>query len=524
MDRMAMNTAAVSGTDLTGVPVLVIGAGTMGTGIAQLAAQAGHVVYLFDERPGAAAQAALDLAATWDKLAGKGKFAPETARACAKRLLAIDAIAQARDSRLAIEAVVEDLDVKRGLIRELEAVLGEAAVLATNTSSISITALAAAMQRPQRLVGMHFFNPAALMKLVEVVSGLRTDRAVTGAVRELCRAWGKVPVLARSTPGFIVNRIARPLYAETWALLQEQSAAPDVIDACIRGAGFRMGPCALMDLIGHDVNFAVTQSVYQAFYGDKRYQPSMLQREMVDAGWLGRKSGHGFYDYIGTQEDGAATVPAVNGEPPKPAALCVHGRGSLPQQWLRSLRDKGYAPQHLEDGAFTGLSVEGAQLRLTDGRPATHLSVDQGVSDIVVFDLPPSTTEIQPALAFGVSAHASSTWADQAPRWLRVLGYAPRRITDTAALVVARTIAMIVNEAADAVCQGVCTERDADQAMKLGANYPAGPFEWLDRWGAARIVTLIDHLDAHYRGERYRVSPALRHRAWTASAFARETR
>ncbi len=183
-------------------------------------------------------------------------------------------------------------------------------MLATNTSSISVTALANGLAHPGRLVGMHFFNPVPLMKLVEVVSGLHTGTEVAAAIFDLAKAWGKVPVHARSTPGFIVNRIARPYYAETLALLLEQAATPQVLDACLRAAGFRMGPCELMDLIGHDTNFAVTCSVYDANFQDKRYAPSLVQREMVEGGLLGRKSGRGFYAY-------PAGVPAL--------PVAVHG-------------------------------------------------------------------------------------------------------------------------------------------------------------------------------------------------------
>ena len=300
----------------------------MGVGIVQVALLAGHPVWLHDARDGAAAAAATQLAETLAKLADKGKLAPaEVAPACA-RLHVASALSELADAALVIEAIVENLAVKQQLMRDLEAIVAHDCVLASNTSSLSITAIARGLKVPGRVVGMHFFNPVPLMRLVEVVSGLATDPAVADAIQTLSQDWGKTAVHAKSTPGFIVNRIARPFYAETLALLQEQAATPAVLDACVRGAGFRMGPCELMDLIGHDTNFAVTQSVYDANFQDKRYQPSLVQREMVDGGLLGRKSGRGFYHY----PDGGGATRTADGEPdaaPLPA-VPVRAAGRRP--------------------------------------------------------------------------------------------------------------------------------------------------------------------------------------------------
>lgn len=300
---------------LQGAPVLVVGAGIMGAGIAQVAAAAGHRVMLFDTRDGAAASARERLAATLDGLVAKGKLAAGQAQATLARIESIAVLQQAGGARLVVEAIVEDLAAKRTLLRQLETVVDADAVLATNTSSISVTALAAGLAQPRRLVGMHFFNPVPLMKLVEVVSGLHTHPDVAAAIFDLASAWGKVPVHARSTPGFIVNRIARPYYAEALALLHEQVATPQMLDACLRAAGFRMGPCELMDLIGHDTNFAVTNSVYEANFYDKRYMPSLVQRELVDGGLLGRKTGRGFYRY----PEGVPALPVALHEAPATA-------------------------------------------------------------------------------------------------------------------------------------------------------------------------------------------------------------
>ncbi|MGY0196756.1 3-hydroxyacyl-CoA dehydrogenase [Leptothrix sp. BB-4] len=499
--------------DLRGAPLLVVGAGIMGAGIAQIAAQAGHAVWLHDARAGAAAEAKSKLAASLEALVAKGKLGADAVAQALARITPIEALADAAGATLVVEAIVEKLDAKRALFQQLEALLGDAAVLATNTSSISVTAIANGMKKPERLVGMHFFNPVPLMKLVEVVSGLHTDAAVAEAIFALSQHWGKTPVHARSTPGFIVNRIARPYYAETLALLHERASTPAVLDACLRAVGFRMGPCELMDLIGHDTNFSVTQSVYEANFYDKRYQPSGVQRELVDGGLLGRKSGRGFYDH----RPGAANPalpPFESAAVPVGGLLRVMGHGPVADRLVAALTQLGRVFQRKERSDWVGLDIDDAQLRLTDGRCASEIGVN-----VAVFDLPMTPAHAEPGqpLAWALSGRASDAWAETAPRWLMALGFHPQRVADTPGLVVARTLAMLINEAADAVQQGVCTPEGADAAMKLGVNYPAGPFEWLARWDAASVVRLIEGLDAGYRGERYRVSPWLRQQAWQAA-------
>ena len=352
------------------------------------------------------------------------------------------------------------------------------------------------------------------MKLVEVVSGLASDPAVTEAIFELAKRWGKTPVHALSTPGFIVNRIARPYYAEALALLHERLAEPAVIDACLRGAGFRMGPCELMDLVGHDTNFAVTQSVFNANFGDKRYIPSLVQSEMVAGGLLGRKSGRGFFAYPAAAPAAAAPVEV----PPVPpgALVALHGTGVAVARWAARLSDAGIRFETDAASRWNGLQTSNGELRLTDGRTAAQVAAEEGVRELVLFDIAMAPNGGAPAtpLACSASASTSAAWRDEAAEWLRIAGWAPQKIGDAPGLVVARTIAMLVNEACDVVQQGVCTPQGADQAMYLGLNYPEGPFEWLAAWDAGTIVALLDRLDAHYRGERYRSSPELRQRTW----------
>ncbi len=500
--------------------VLVVGAGIMGAGIAQVAAQAGHAVSLYDTREGAAAAAIAKLGTALDGLVAKGKLGAEAAAATLSRIQPIAALAEAAHAGLVVEAIVEDLAAKRALFLQLEATVSDSCVLATNTSSISVTAIAGGLKHPARLVGMHFFNPVPLMKLVEVVSGLQTAQAVAEAIHDLSKTWGKVPVHTKSTPGFIVNRIARPYYAESLALLLEQAATPQVLDACLRGAGFRMGPCELMDLIGHDTNFAVTNSVYNANFQDKRFVPSLVQAEMVAGGLLGRKSGQGFYSYPA----GAPALPvAVHEAPATAREVTVHGAGAiadlLEERATAALASQGWGPARLPDSEWTGLEVDGARLVLTTGRTAAELAAGQTSTDIAVFDRP---VQMPPApgtaLAYAVADCASTHWCTQAPAWLAALGFSPLPVADAPGLVVARTVAMLINEGADAVLQGVCVPEGADAAMKLGVNYPAGPFEWLANWSAAEVTTLIDALDQNYRGERYRVSPWLRQKSWSENA------
>jgi 3-hydroxybutyryl-CoA dehydrogenase len=500
--------------DLRNAPVLVVGTGIMGTGIAQVAALAGHTVQVFDARGGAAAECKRTLAQTLDLLASKGKLASEAAAAAVGRIEPVESLAQAAGARVVVEAIVENLEAKRKLFAELEGLLPNDAVLATNTSSISVTAIANGLKHPARVVGMHFFNPVPVMKLVEVVHGLQTDAGVAAAITELATTWGKIPVDAKSTPGFIVNRIARPYYAETLALLQEQAATPQVLDACMKAVGFRMGPCELMDLIGHDTNFAVTRSVYEANFFDKRYMPSGVQAEMVGGGLLGRKSGRGFYRY----PDGLPALPvAVHEAPQEARTVVVHGDGPVADHLEHvatvALAGQGWGPGRDRGSAWVGVAIDDTRLVMTDGHTAQRWASALGAPDVAVFDRllsPPASPGL--ALAYAIAPSASERFQQQAPAWLAALGFAPLPVADAPGLVVARTVAMLINEAADAVLQGVCTTEGADAAMKLGVNYPAGPFEWLARWSPQGVASVVRALDDEYRGERYRLSPWLRRR------------
>jgi 3-hydroxybutyryl-CoA dehydrogenase len=489
--------------ELKNQPILVIGAGIMGAGIVQVAAQSGHSVLLFDQKEGAAENAIENIKKTFSSLIKKEKITEETAQATLARIQTITSLDQASHVQLVIEAIIERLDIKRTLFKELESVVAKDCVLATNTSSISVTAIANGLQYPERLVGMHFFNPVPLMKLVEVVSGLQTSSEVASAIYDLSIHWGKTPVHAKSTPGFIVNRIARPFYAEALALLQEQVSTIEVIDACIKSVGFRMGPFELMDLIGHDTNFAVTSSVFEAFFYDRRFTPSIVQKELVDGGLLGRKSGRGFYNYAE-----GATTPKLPEFHPSPLNLSqpviIHGDNHLTEYFSNQLQLLGVTYTQEKQSSWLGLEVNGFQLRQTDGQTASSLG-----SHVAVFDVCLKVQD-KTVIAWAIAENAPANWVHEAPSLLQHLGFIPIRIKDSPALIVARTLAMLINEACDAVTQGVCSMDATNQAMKLGVNYPAGPFEWLNQWSKGQVSKVLDALDEYYRGERYRKSPLLK--------------
>ncbi|MEY5098039.1 MAG: 3-hydroxyacyl-CoA dehydrogenase PaaC [Pseudomonadota bacterium] len=487
--------------------VAVVGAGAMGAGIAQVAAVAGHRVRLLDSRPGAAEQAAAGIRAQLVRLADKGKLTTEAAQAAGARLLPAASSADLADAGLVVEAIVENLEVKRGLFRELEAICGAGCILATNTSSISVTAIAAGLQRPERLVGMHFFNPAPLMALVEIVSGLATDRGLAEVLFETALSWGKTPVHARSTPGFIVNRVARPYYAEGLRLLHEGASDCATIDAVMREAGgFRMGPFELMDMIGHDVNFAVTKSVWNAFYNDPRFLPSLIQQELVDAGFIGRKSGRGFYDY---REGAERPQPRSAAPCAVPSAIVVCGDSPAAAALATRLQAAGVAFARAASADGRIAEAGAAVLFQTDGRSATQRADESGIAGFVLVDLALDYARAT-RLAVAVARQADAAVRDAAVGLLQAAGYAVSVLRDVPGLAVMRTVAMLANEAADAVNQGVCDAAGADAAMRLGVNYPLGPLAWADAIGVGRVHTVLQHLADFYGEDRYRVSPLIR--------------
>jgi len=485
----------------------VVGAGTMGAGIAQVAAQAGHAVLLTDSVAGAVERGLGDIAAGLDRLVEKARMARDQRDAVLGRVRAVAGLEDLAPARLVVEAVTEDLSVKRALFAALESIVAADVVLASNTSSLSITALAAGLTHPGRVIGMHFFNPPPLMPLVEVISGRASAAVAVETVFATARAWGKQPVHVRSTPAFIVNRVARPYYGEAFRLLDEGWADIATIDTLLREAGgFRMGPFELIDLIGLDVNLAVTRSVHAAFFGDPRYAPSLTQQDYVDAGWLGRKSGRGFYDYA----PGAAKPKAAEAElGPRPDAVLIEGDLG-PAEALVGLWRAAGIPLTRDEAGGRGPAIicHDAVLMPTDGRPAS-LRAAHPHENLVLFDLALDYATA-PRLALAPAEGATAAARAAAAGLFQAAGKRVSEIADAPGMVVMRTVAMLVNEAAEVVQRGVAEPSAVDTAMRLGVNYPLGPLAWADSLGPGRMLEVLDHLADFYREDRYRAAPLLR--------------
>ncbi|MFD5542448.1 3-hydroxyacyl-CoA dehydrogenase, partial [Streptomyces sp. NPDC127079] len=482
-----------------------------GQGIAQVALVAGHRVRLYDAVPGRAVEAAAAIGARLDRLVERDRMTAADRDAARARLLPEAELTGFADCALVVEAVLERLEVKQELFRDLEGIVADDCLLATNTSSLSVTAIGGGLRSASRLVGLHFFNPAPLLPLVEVVSGFATD--VTSATRayETARSWGKTPVACADTPGFIVNRIARPFYAEAFAVHEAQAADPATIDAVLReSGGFRMGAFELTDLIGQDVNESVTHSVWQAFFQDVRFTPSLAQRRLVESGRLGRKTGHGWYDY----QNGAERPEPHTAEPAQPPAYVV-AEGTLgpAADLLAMIREAGIQVREEDEDHGTRLVLpSGGQLALADGQTSVEFR------DVVYFDL---ALDYRRATRIALSAGH-----DTLPRTLteavglfQALGKKVSVIGDVPGMIVARTVARIVDLAHDAVAKGVATEEDIDTAMRLGVNYPLGPFEWSRRLGRDFAYDLLD--DLHLRDPSGRYAPSL---ALYRHAYATEKR
>lgn len=500
--------------------VAVIGAGTMGAGIAQLAATHGHQVLLFDVNAPQLDTAMTKMMATMAKLVAKGKFTEQQVTELRQRITLATDLKELADADLVIEAIIEDLAIKRSLFAELETLVSPGAILASNTSSLSISAIAQGMTHPDRFLGMHFFNPAPVMKLVEVVAGIDSDPDLVEQVKGLATSWRKVAVIAKSTPGFIVNRVARPYYAEALRMVEEGFARPDTIDAVLTGCGgFRMGPFTLTDLIGHDVNYAVTASVYDAFYQDSWFRPSLVQKDLVDAGHLGRKSGKGFYDYSDPSavhvapEALAHPVPAGASSSEKVTAI---GSGESPLQPLMDRLREHYGAEGVRTLHSTAKGTGGLEsgelrlgddirLLLCDGRLAEQHQADSSGQSVCVIDICGDLSQT-PWLYMAGSSRVTDEHKDRIAQCFAPLGIRVIFGADSPGLIVLRTVAMLANLGFDAAFKGVCSLEDVDNAMRYGVNYPKGPIQWAKEVGIPRIRYTLRNLYELYQDDRYRLS------------------
>ncbi len=502
---------------LTFKTIGVVGAGTMGAGIVQVAALAGCNVKLFDARETAANAAITRNTEALKALATKGKLTPEAAANAAARMTAATDLADFHDCDLVIEAIVEDLAAKKALFKSLESICADATVFATNTSSISVTAIAVGMAKPEHVIGMHFFNPAPILPLVEVVAGHLTSNETMDRVVAASIEWKKTPVRCKSSPGFIVNRVARPFYGEAFRVLESGGADVATIDLVLREAGgFKMGAFELLDLIGLDVNLMVTKSVWNAYFQDARYRPSVTQEEMVAGGLLGRKTGRGFYSY-------PEGCPVASASPlgPIPNMIQYLAESDATDSLAERIKAAGIKVQsRKEDDPFGAgrFRVGNATLCLTDGRTATQLSFEEEIANVVVLDLARDfATTRRVALARGDET-TTAALAD-AVGLFRALGIEVTVIDDVPGMIVARTIAMLANEAADAMLQKVADGEGIDTAMKLGVNHPEGPLETADRLGAILINSILVNMQSHTGDDRYRQSILLQRKVWSGGSL-----
>ncbi|MGH4035156.1 3-hydroxyacyl-CoA dehydrogenase [Actinomycetota bacterium Odt1-20B] len=499
-------------------PVAVVGTGTMGQGIAQVALVAGHPVRLYDAVPGRAQEAVVAITGRLDRLVEKGRLTAGDRDAAIARITPAESLADLAGCGLVVEAVLEQLDVKQRLFQDLEEVVAEDCLLATNTSSLSVTAIAGPLARPGRFVGLHFFNPAPLLPLVEVVSGFATDEAAATRAYETARAWGKTPVRSADTPGFIVNRIARPFYAEALRLYEERAADPATIDAVLReSGGFKMGPFELTDLIGQDVNEAVTRSVWDSFFQDPKFTPSLAQRRLVESRRLGRKSGQGWYAY----GDGVPRAEPHTAAPaPAPESAAVYGELHQASALVELIDGAGIEVAHEEpvDPDYPGWIElpSGVRLFLADGSAA-----DDASAPVIHFDLA-LDYKAATRIALAPAATVSEEQLGEAVGLFQALGKRVSVVADVPGMIVARTVAMLVDFAQDAVARGVAGPEDVDTAMRLGVNYPRGPLAWGAELGAGWVLDTLEYLHEEYPTGRYAPSQALRRRAAAESAAREE--
>ncbi|WP_439519077.1 3-hydroxyacyl-CoA dehydrogenase [Hydrogenophaga sp.] len=485
----------------------IVGTGAMGRGIAQMAAQAGSRVWLFDLQPGAAQAARDALQTTWQTLVGKNRMDAGTMEACLERVQLATSLSDLAPCDLVVEAVVERLDVKQRLFADLEDIVQSDAVLATNTSSLSVTAIAAALKRPSQLAGYHFFNPVPLMKVVEVIAGLKTSGEVCQRLTDYTRQFGHTPVAAQDTPGFIVNHAGRGYGTEALRVVGEQVADFATIDRILKDQmGFRLGPFELMDLTALDVSHPVMESIYHQYFEEPRYRPSVITAQRLAGGVVGKKVGEGFYIY----DKGVARMAA---EPPAPDVadlppVWVSPKAARRQELYQLLKnlgatiETGAAPSATALILVAPLGLDVTTLAAVERLDATRtMGIDMMLEDAAtrrrVLATNPATRPDMRA-----AAHALFARDDKPVSVVR----------DSGGFVTQRVVATIVNIAADMCQQGICTPADLDVAVTLGLGYPAGPLAMGDRIGPTNVLEILFNLQTVYGDPRYRPSPWLRRR------------
>jgi len=457
----------------------ICGAGAMGAGIAQVAAKAGHHVIVYDSFSDSLSKGKAQIKKGTLALIKRGKISSEDGVAIEDRISWTEDINRLAKCSLVIEAIVESPDIKTSLFKSLEGVISNRCLLASNTSSLSISSLASSLKRPQNFLGLHFFNPAPIMKLVEVIEGLKTNPNFALESFELMKKWGKKPVAAKDVPGFIVNRVARPFYAEGWQAFEEGVADAVTIDFLHRDlAGFRMGPLELGDLIGHDVNSKAARSVYQSYFGRTRFRPSLMQAQLAESGLLGRKSGHGVYDY-----SNGAVKPEVNFELGSKAKQIISGPET---NQLSEISGHGGFSSSIPRGCW---SVDDVIVGFSNGSSA-HAMSDVVSGRAAVLDIVRNFEHAE-SLAYSASDDKAAL---AARALISAFGKKPIRIADRPGALVFRTMLQLVNASADALRDKVASADDIDTALQFGVNYPFGPMAWATELGLKRVVTALGNI------------------------------
>ena len=478
------------------------GSGTMGRGIIQVLAQCGVRVLVYDAKAGAAQAGKDSIAQSLAKLVEKGRVKQKDADATLGRIELVGELKALSPCHLVVEAIIEVLEVKREFFAALEAVVSEDCIIASNTSSLSVTAMAAGLKKPGRVAGYHFFNPVPVMKIVEVVGGVLTEPWVTEALTELAKRYGHTPVNCQDTPGFIVNHAGRGFVPESLRIYSEGIAEPAVIDRIlVDAAGFRLGPFGLMDLVGLDIAHGVMKSMYDQYYQEPRYRPSFVSDPRVAAGLLGRKTGRGWYEY----KDGNLVPEPENSAPPaRPTSVWVAPDAPALKELIARLNVKS------ESGAKP--SPDALCLVAPLGKDATTSAIEHGLDA-------ERTVAVDPLFGFTkrrtimTTPITKSAYRAMAHGLLAADGVPVSVIKDSAGFVAQRVVAHIVNVGCDIAQQNIASPEDLDRAVVLGLGYPHGPLAMGDAVGASRILAVLEAMYDFYKDPRYRPSPWLTRRA-----------